>query len=213
MSKKEEVFFPCGTITLEGVIEFPDGASDSARAAVVCHPHPQYGGNMDNNVTATVSDGLLERGFACLRFNFRGVGRSQGRYGEGIDEIDDVRAALDFLARNARVSPDGALVAGYSFGCWVALKAARRDSRPGLLVGISPPADMYDFSFLEEEKRPKLLVTGDRDMFCSVRNFNKLIESIPEPKTGAVIDGSDHFHFGREKYVVREIDAFLDDWG
>jgi uncharacterized protein len=206
-----EVSIPCGTLTLEGVIEYPavDGALPGA---VICHPHPLYGGNMHNNVVRAVRKALLEAGVICLRFNFRGTGRSWGTHGEGIDEIQDVLAALDFLGAQDRVDPARLIVSGYSFGCWVGLHAASLDPRPARLIGISPPLDVSDFSFLKNETRTKLLVVGDMDFVCSVKNFRKLMDEIPQPKHGVILNGIDHFHFGREDNLVREVRAFLDKY-
>ena len=104
MTSRTDVFFHCGSIVLEGVLELPDTAGAPYAAAVICHPHPLYGGNMYNNVTSALKKGLLELGIACLRFNFRGTGQSEGAHGEGVDELEDVRAALDYL-----VAVDGTL--------------------------------------------------------------------------------------------------------
>lgn len=207
---RREVSIPCGTITLHGVLEVPDGLEDRAAGSVVCHPHPLFGGSMYNNVVDALVDALLPRGVICLRFNFRGAGQSQGSHGNGIDEVDDVRAALDFLQGVEEVNPDRIILCGYSFGCWVGLKAVRDDPRPRRLIGISPPVNEYDFAFLKEEKRPILLVAGDRDFVCSARGFGELVESIPEPKTGVTLAGGDHFHSGRERELIRETNAFLD---
>lgn len=206
----EHVFIPCAELMLEGILERPASVTQRSPGAVICHPHPLYGGNMNNNVTAAMAHGLMERGVVCLRFNFRGTGRSQGSHDDGIAEVDDVRAALDFLVAQAGIDPGRIILVGYSFGCWVALKAAAEDPRPSRLIGVSPPVDMYDFSFLKNEERPKLLVTGDRDFVCSVKPFRDLLNSIPEPKMGTTCPGADHFHFGREKNLIKETNAFLD---
>lgn len=207
---RRAVSIPCGTIVLEGILEMPDNASFPAPAAVICHPHPLYGGNMSNNVTKALAEGFVERGSVCLRFNFRGTGRSQGVYGKGDDEVDDVRAALDFIQRVDETDRQRIVLAGYSFGCWVGLRAAAEDQRPGRLVGIAPPVNEYDFSFLEREVRPKLLVAGDRDFVCSPDKFQELVNAIPEPKMAVTIPGADHFHFGREKNLIAYTHAFLD---
>ena len=212
MATREEVFIRCGSIVLEGVLEAPEAASGSLGGAVVCHPHPQYGGNMFNNVVRALRKAFLDRNLICLRFNFRGTGRSEGAYGGGIDEIEDVRAALDFAESIDRLDPKKLILAGYSFGCWVALNAAARDPRPARLIGISPPVDEYDFGFLREEKRPKLLMAGDRDFVCSVPKFRQLLDEIPEPKMGKILPGVDHFHVGREDDLIREANAFLDSY-
>ena len=207
---QHKVSIPCGTILLEGVLEAPASSEKQLTGAVVCHPHPLYGGEMNNNVTRAVAAALVERGAVCLRFNFRGTGRSQGVHGNGIDEMDDVRAALDFLQARPEVDQSGIILAGYSFGCWVALRAAREDPRPHRLIGVSPPVDQYDFSFLKDEKRPLLLIAGDRDFVCSTKGFRELVDSISGPVTGTILPGADHFHFGREMELIRAAHQFLD---
>ncbi len=188
----------------------PDAAENPAAAAVLCHPHPLYGGNMHNNVIRALKKGLNERGLICLRFNFRGTGQSWGTHDNGVGEIDDVLAAVDFLEAMEQVDSKRLVLAGYSFGCWVGLRATARDPRPKRLIGISPPVDSYDFGFLENETRPKLLIAGDRDFVCSPERFRDLLDRIPEPKKGVILPGADHFHLGGEGDLIRETDAFLD---
>jgi uncharacterized protein len=208
--KRSEVTIPCGTLSLEGVLEMPEGRGAAVPAAVVCHPHPLYGGNMHNNVVKALRRGFLDQGFACLRFNFRGTGQSWGTHGNGLDEVDDVLAAVDFISLREEVGTGPVVLAGYSFGCWVGLKAAARDTRVSALVGISPPLDMYDFSFLTEETRPKLLVSGDRDFVCSTERFEELTRHVPEPKRVVLLPNTDHFHMGGEDILVRELRSFLE---
>ncbi|MGO9570585.1 MAG: alpha/beta hydrolase [Desulfomonilaceae bacterium] len=210
MSHRQDVSIPCGTLTLEGVLEIPDAAENPAAAAVLCHPHPMFGGNMYNNVVRALKKGMDQRGLISLRFNFRGTGQSWGTHDNGIGEIEDVRAAVDFLQAQEQVDIRRLIIAGYSFGCWVGLKAAASDPRLKRLIGISPPVDSYDFSFLETETRPKLLIAGDRDFVCSLERFEKLLDRIPEPKKGVILPGADHFHVGGEDALIREMDAFLD---
>ncbi len=210
MSTSREISIPCGALSLEGVLEIPNGANGRVPGSVVCHPHPLYGGNMHNNVVRAVKKGLLNKGFACVRFNFRGTGGSWGTHGNGIDEEEDVLAAVDFIQQQKEIDAGRLVLAGYSFGCWVGLKAAVRDSRPGILIGISPPVDSYNFDFLKQEKRPKLLIAGDRDFVCSERPFRELIDQIPEPKKGIVLPGVDHFHVGSEQTLTSEVESFLE---
>lgn len=210
MTDRRDVSFPCGNIILEGVLEIPDGHEGPLPGAVICHPHPLYGGNMYNNVTSALKKGLVARGVVALRFNFRGTGRSEGSYGKGIDERQDVQAALDYLGELDQVDPERLVLAGYSFGCWVALKAAQHDPRPKRLIGISPPLDAYDFDFLIAEARPKLLLAGDRDFVCPASKFEQLLQEIPEPKAGKILHGADHFHQGREDDLVEEMGLFLE---
>jgi alpha/beta superfamily hydrolase len=210
MSTNREISIPCGVLSLEGALEIPDGVNGPAPGSVICHPHPLYGGNMHNNVVRAVKKGLLNKGFACVRFNFRGTGGSWGTHGNGIDEEEDVLAAMDFVQQQKEIDAGKLVLAGYSFGCWVGLKAAVRDSRPGILIGISPPVDSYDFEFLKQEERPKLLIAGDRDFVCSEKRFRELLDQIPQPKVGIILPGVDHFHGGNEETLTREVESFLD---
>lgn len=209
MDSRANVNIPCGTLILEGTLEYPEPADGWMPGAVICHPHPLFGGNMSNNVVRAVKKGLLKLGFVCLRFNFRGTGRSWGAHGGGKDEIQDVLSAMDFLSDQPKVDKERLLVAGYSFGCWVGLDAALNDARAKRLIGVSPPLNEYDFSYLKEELRPKLLIVGDNDFVCSVARFRNFLDEIPEPKTGIVLPGADHFHAGREQDIVDEVTKFL----
>ncbi len=206
-----KVSFSCKDLTLEGVVDIPENADRPLPGAVVCHPHPLYGGNMYNNVTSALSEGLPRLGIAVLRFNFRGTGGSQGSHGEGLDEVEDVTAAFDYLEKLEEVDSTRMLLAGYSFGCWIGLSATAQDPRAGLLIGISPPVNMYDFSFLNQETRPKLLIAGDNDFVCSVQGFKKLGDDVPEPRRIVSLPGVDHFHGGSERFVMEEIEGFLDE--
>jgi hypothetical protein len=165
---------------------------------------------MFNNVTKAVKRALLEKGMACLRFNFRGAGKSDGVYDEGNGEKLDVKAALDYMESLEILDRANIALAGYSFGAWVALAAAAEDERPKALIGVSPPLDMYDFDFLMNERRPKLLVVGDRDFVCSVDRFNRLADQTPAPKTTEIFNGVDHFHVGNEDRISARVDHFLD---
>jgi alpha/beta superfamily hydrolase len=207
--ERSDVSIPCGTLALEGVLEAPETPKEPLPGAVICHPHPLYGGNMRNSVVKALRNALIDEGFKCLRFNFRGTGSSWGKHGNGIDELEDVLAAVDFLEARSGVDGKRLVLAGYSFGCWVGLKSAARDPRLGGLIGISPPVDEYDFSFLKHETRPKLLIAGDRDFVCSKEKFQKLLDEIPEPKKGVIIPGADHFHMNSEEIIVNETKAFV----
>lgn len=207
---RKEVTIPCHDLNLEGILETPDSPGPLPWAGLVCHPHPLYGGNMFNNVTKAVKRALLEKGMACLRFNFRGAGKSDGVYDEGNGEKLDVKAALDYMESLEILDRANIALAGYSFGAWVALAAAAEDERPKALIGVSPPLDMYDFDFLMNERRPKLLVVGDRDFVCSVDRFNRLADQTPAPKTTEIFNGVDHFHVGNEDRISARVDHFLD---
>ncbi len=206
---RQEIAFKCDDIELQGILEYPDSGAPQFPGGLVCHPHPLYGGNMFNNVVKAIKNTLLNNGFACLRFNFRGAGQSEGTYDEGKGERKDVAAALDYLETLDFVNKDALIVSGYSFGCWVSMNAVVEDPRPKALVGISPPLDMYDFNFLKTEKRPKLLISGDRDFVCSKDAFLSMAHEISEPKRTVLLEGVDHFHVGSENLISEKVDEFL----
>lgn len=206
--KEETVFFNYGSIKLEGALISAKGDSPST-CVLVCHPHPQYGGNMDNNVVVGVTSALSKRGFTTLRFNLRGVGRSGGSHGGGIEEVKDVKAAVDFLDGEDKVKTDGIFLAGYSFGSMVGLPVAVEDDRIKGWVGISPPIAMYDFSYLEKSQKPKLILHGDSDFACPTKEMESLYETLKEPKSINIIPGADHFLWGKEEVIATHILNFL----
>jgi hypothetical protein len=209
VGSQKNLSIPCGSITLEGALDLPESNEKTPQGALILHPHPLYGGNMRNNVVSALAGGLVAHGVATLRFNFRGVGASGGSHGGGVDEIDDVLAAISFLDTFQSLDCSNLILAGYSFGCWVGLKAASLVNRPMRLIGVSPPVDMYDFSFLLNENRPKLLLAGTSDFVCSSKNFNELVTKIPDPKSIITLENTDHFHFGKEDRIVSEALRFL----
>jgi alpha/beta superfamily hydrolase len=181
---------------LDGVLDVPAGAR---AGAVVCHPHPQYGGNMDNEVVVAVAAALAARGHAVLRFNFGGVGRSQGEYGGGEAELGDLRAAIDALRH--RLPPAmPLLLAGYSFGAWVALRVA--GDAPGVtaVVAVAPPLAFFDWGFLNGVPVPVTFVVGDGDQYCPA---GRLRQAVTDARaTLRTIAGADHFFVGREDEVA-----------
>ncbi len=189
-----EVSIPVSHGMLEGLLE-GDLTAEKEAAAIVCHPHPQYGGTMHNKVVFRAASALREMGFVTLRFNFRGVGRSTGAYDFGIGEQEDVRAAIDFLA--GRRAPSRLWLVGYSFGAWVGLKVAAEDERISALVGIGVPVDVNDFQFLTHCHKPKFFIQGTHDEFGSVEHVNALLLTLPEPKDVIFIEGADHFFTGK----------------
>jgi alpha/beta superfamily hydrolase len=206
--KQKEVFFNSQGLRLEGVISFPTG-SDRCPGAIICHPHPQYGGDLYNNVVTGVTQGLVEKGFAALRFNFRGVGRSEGNFDNGVGEVEDVRGAIDFLAGSNAPEIEKLYLVGYSFGAWVGLQAALNEERVKSIVGISPPTSIFDFKFLQSSRLPKLIIFGDKDFFSPYETTVSLFSSLPEPKRMEIIPGADHFMLGREAEVAEKVSGFL----
>lgn len=190
--KEQSVVFACGDLKLVGALSVPQGG-EALAAMVMCHPHPRYGGNMNNHVVFEVCRALHRRGIASLRFNFRGVGGSQGDYDEGIGEQEDVRAALDLLLTQDRIHPDRVGLCGYSFGAAVALWAALKDERFAALALISPALGMGNFSWLAQYPRPKFIISGDEDAFVLASAVEQLARSLPQPAGYEIVRGADHF--------------------
>jgi len=182
---------------------------DPARAALVCHPHPLFGGTMHNKVVYQAAKALQLRGIPVLRFNFRGAGQSEGLHDRGIGEQDDVRAALDYLAAEFPRTP--ILLAGFSFGSLVGLRVGCEDQRVSDLIGLGIPVDHSDLTYLRDCTKPKLIVQGGSDQFGSRANVEALFDTLPAPKKIMFIEGADHFFTGQLEKVRSAIDAWLDE--
>jgi uncharacterized protein len=176
--------------------------------AVVCHPHPLYGGTMHSKVVFQTAKALHSRGATVLRFNFRGVGQSEGAHDNGRGEQDDVRAAVDYLATEFPEKP--VLLAGFSFGSSVGLRLGCSDERVGRLIGLGLPVDNVDMSFLERCVKPKLIIQGGNDQFGSRPTLEALFATLPEPKELAIVEGADHFFTGQLDAVAGAIEGWLD---
>jgi hypothetical protein len=176
-------------------------------AAVVCHPHPLFGGTMHNKVVFQTAKTLQSLGLPVLRFNFRGAGLSEGEHDKGRGEREDVRAALDFLAAEFSGAP--ILLAGFSFGAWVGLHAGCADARVTELVGLGIPVNNSDLSYLRECAKPKLFLQGARDEFGSREKVEALFGSLPEPKRLVFVPGADHFFAGKLSHVDAALRAWL----
>jgi alpha/beta superfamily hydrolase len=188
---EEQISFLCGDLQLEGLWR-PQGAE---RAVVVAHPHPLYGGDMHNSVVASVADSFANKGFATLRFNFRGTGASEGDFDDGLGEQRDLAAALGWVAQRIATPP---CVAGYSFGAWVAAGAAAAGylgSAPLYLV--SPPVALLSFATISASPSLAAVVAGDRDDFAPLPQVKGLLERWQAAGHLEVIEGCDHFYSGR----------------
>lgn len=175
--------------------------------AVVCHPHPLYGGSMHNKVVFRAAKAAVHLEIPSLRFNFRGVGHSEGEYAHGIGEREDARAAMDYLTGRFPQIPVSMM--GFSFGSVVALAVGSADPRVNCLVGIGLPANSADFSFLEKVKKPKLVVQGTDDRFGSRENVEKVFRSLKQPKRLRFVQDADHFLAGKLHDLQVEIQDFL----
>jgi len=206
--KEEKISIPCGEIQLEGLLSVIEALSVKG-TVILCHPHPLYGGDMDNAVITTAAEAAFEEGLSTLRFNFRGVGGSGGSCGEGFEEREDVRAAIDFAVARLKGLSAGLIVAGYSFGAWAGMPVAVEDPRINGMVAISPPLELYDFGFLKGSKKKKLLVAGSRDDYCPAPRLKEFYEDLDEPKSLAVIPGADHFYWDYDSALITPLREFF----
>jgi len=187
------------------------GTEAATHAALVCHPHPLYGGAFHNKVVFHTMKALNSFGFPVLRFNFRGAGMSQGTHDNGIGEVDDVRVALDWLDAEFHRP---IIFAGFSFGAAIGLSAACPDTRVDSVIGLGLPLlptddRAYDLNFLQTCSKPKLLVSGTRDPFSPRSRLEQLAQTLPEPKKLVLIEAADHFFEGRLKELRETIEAWV----
>ncbi|HEY6299936.1 MAG TPA: alpha/beta family hydrolase, partial [Candidatus Binatus sp.] len=201
-----QVSFGSGDLTLEGLLANP-GAN--APVAVVCHPHPLYGGSMYNNVVEAILAAMWQVGYATLRFNFRGVGGSEGEHDGGPGEVDDAVAAMAFVLAQPGVRKEGAVMAGYSFGAMAAMSAGYECAEIARIVAVALPLAMADARVPEGASRPVLLVSGDRDSYSPVAGLQALKSKIGGLARLEIVAGADHFFGGREAELSRVLAAAL----
>ena len=187
------------------------GSPEATHAALVCHPHPLYGGTLHNKVVFHAMKALHSLGFPVLRFNFRGTGLSEGEHANGVGEVEDVRAALDWLEHEYTLP---IIFAGFSFGAAVGLRSACPDARVAALIGLGLPVTpvddrAYDFEFLRLCDKPKLFVSGTRDQFGPPGKLEDLVSTFAEPKNLVRIEAGDHFFEGRLKEMRTAIEQWL----
>ncbi|MFU8795783.1 MAG: alpha/beta hydrolase [Dehalococcoidia bacterium] len=205
---EQRVTFASGELHLEGALSLPEGAPPFP-AVIVCHPHPLYGGSMDNSVVCALTEALSQASFIAFRINFRGVGLSQGRFDLGIGEQEDVEAAITLVSTMKEVDPDRIGLAGYSAGAAFALPVGSGDGRIKAMVAVSPPLDMFDFAYLRHCSKPKLLISGSRDAFTPDDRFLKFCRELPDPANCVIIEGADHFWWGHEPQLASRVSDFF----
>ena len=186
------LFIPASHGRLEAILKEPR-ADDVRGVALVLHPHPLGGGTMHNKVVFRAAAALNDAGLVTLRINFRGVGRSTGIHDEGYGERDDVRAGLDYLKKS--YANQEITLCGFSFGARVGLEVGLVDDHVVRLISIGTPVDKYDFSFLEQCRKPILLVHGEHDEYGNVDRLRKLISLVAQhaPVELRIIKGAGHF--------------------
>ena len=199
----------------EGRIQgrYMHGKIDNAPMALVLHPHPEQGGTMNNKVVYSIYQSFVARGFSTLRFNFRGVGRSQGSYDGGEGELSDAASALDWLQMYNANAPF-CWVGGFSFGSWISMQLLMR--RPEIVgfLSVAPPASDYDFSFLAPCPSSGLMLQGDSDENISSESVKKLVEKLSAQRAIEIqyrqVAGANHFFAGKIEEMMMEIDEYLD---
>lgn len=206
-----EVSFPSGRLTLEGRLALPDGQGPFP-AVVVCHPHPLHGGNMHSSVVRDICEALAQASIAALRFNFRGVGRSQGTHDMGRGERRDVAAAVDSICRWPEVDSSRVGLAGYSAGAAYSFLFGIRDERIKAMALVAPPLPRFDFTPLKECLKPRFFICGDRDQFVTEEQYLQFCRALLEPKECHTVEGADHFLMGREGEVAEKVAAFFARW-
>jgi len=202
----------------EGRLEgrYTHGEAPDAPIALFLHPHPQHGGTMNNRVVYTLYNTFAERGFSCLRFNFRGVGRSQGVFAKGEGELSDAASALDWLQsfnENARQC----WIAGFSFGAWIGMQLLMRRPEITSFISVAPPANIYDFSFLAPCPSSGLVIHGSEDTIVPPESVSKLVTKINSQKTVTitenVIDDANHFFSNQLEEISTLVGGYMDEHG
>jgi len=206
-TKAQKLFIPGTTGSLEALLEWKASAGPPPLATLVCHPHPVYGGTMHNKVVFRAAQAAVQLGLPALRFNFRGVGKSEGEFADGIGEREDARAAVDFLQTRFPKTP--VCLIGFSFGAWVGLALGASDPRVVALVGLGLPGGPEDFGFLREVRKPKLIVQGTQDIYGPRAAIEAVFNSLQEPKLMHWVEGADHFFSGRLNEVQEVVRHFL----
>ncbi len=207
MVEKELLFIRYNDIKLEGEY-FRSKSSIQNPVVLICHPHPQYGGNMYNNVVSGIFDKLINNDISCLRFNFRGVGRSTGTHSDGQGEISDVKACIDFLIN--KKNHEKIIICGYSFGAAIGCSTINYSEKIIGYTSISFPWEFMGTKYkeLSQSKKPKLFIQGNCDTIANYEKFEKNFEFYLNPKLSKIIDGADHFYWGYEEQVSNEFINF-----
>jgi len=198
--KEERIFFESAGLTIEGLYAPGDGS----KGVVVTHPHSQMGGSMANNVVDALVTAFHDHGYATLRFNFRGVGRSGGNFDDGVGEQEDVKGAIAFLREKGL---NEITLAGYSFGAWVISRALAGCDGLSDVIMVSPPIDFVSFDFSHLAGRCGLIVCGDRDQFCPLPSLEGIVQQLGCRLE--VVRGADHFYFGYEQAIRDYLGDYL----
>jgi alpha/beta superfamily hydrolase len=198
---EEKITYTSDGIEIEGLLK-----EVSEKGVIATHPHPQYGGNMYNPVVETIVEAFDKHGFTTLRFNFRGVGKSQGTYDDGIGELRDVYNAFTFLTQRGIHK---LYLAGYSFGAWVNAHISHTDAACAEMIMVSPPVALMDFTFLKNLPGLKLVVSGSRDEIAPADQLAKMLPDWNPDATVEIIPGADHFYSGSLDALSTVLDTYI----
>lgn len=186
----------------------------NAPIALMLHPHPQHGGTMNNKIVYTLYNLFAQRGFGTLRFNFRGVGRSQGVFDRGEGELSDAAAALDWLQTYNPDAP-ACWIAGFSFGAWIGMQLLMRRPEITGFISVAPPANLFDFSFLAPCPSSGLIVHGTADEVVPSESVQKLVDKLSNQRDITVkyksIPGANHFFTNKIEQMGNSVGAYLDE--
>ena len=202
------VSFQTAGLTFEGVVAQPDADGGPWPGVVICHPHPLHGGSMHNNVVLALALGLAQEGFVTLRFNFRGVGDSEGVHGQGESEHEEVLGALDLVKAWPDTQGKTGLV-GYSFGSGVILRHEALYQEADAVALVSPGLRYVTDSPLKSEKLPAMIVAGDRDRLVDQELLAAELKTFRQEPESRVFEGVDHFWYGHEERLVTEVVRFF----
>jgi len=206
-----EVIFNGPAGRLEG--RYQPGISETSPIAIVLHPHPAFGGTMNNQIIHQLYYMFAKRGFTVLRFNFRGVGRSQGFFDHGLGELSDSAAALDWI-QSFNPESRACWIAGFSFGSWISMQLLMRRPEVEGFITIAPPANLYDFSFLAPCPSSGLIINGDKDVVAPPDAVETLVEKLKSQK-GIIIDhqilpGANHFFENKIEELLTRCSDYVD---
>ena len=206
-----DIIFPGPDGRLEG--RYHHGPEANAPIALILHPHPLYGGTMNNKVVYNLFHVFAKRGFSVLRFNFRGVGRSQGTFDHGVGELSDAASALDWL-QSANANASAVWIAGFSFGAWISMQLLMRRPEIDGFICVAPPSNLYDFSFLAPCPSSGLMVNGDKDRVVPSASVAELTAKLKTQRgikiDHEVIPGANHFFEDKTEDLEKVVGGYLD---
>ena len=206
-----EVIIPGPEGRLEG--RYQHSRRPNAPLALVLHPHPEHGGTMNNKVVYHMHHTFARRGFSVLRFNFRGVGRSQGRFDRGEGELSDAASALDWM-QSHNENAAGCWIAGFSFGAWIGMQLLMRRPEVEGFISVAPPENLYDFSFLAPCPSSGLIIHGERDRVAPPEAVQKLVDKLKAQKgitiKQQIVEGANHFFENKVDDLIERCSEYLD---